>query len=242
MTYDHLLPIFLQDARSSGDPWSSSKPLVLSGGLGLSIQEVGIIMSFNGIIALFVQGLIFPCLASVMGIWSLFCVVTVAHPIAYLMVPNLLILPEQYLKCGIYISLFVRNLFTILVYPLLLILIKEATPSPIHLGRINGLAASTGAACRTLASPIAGILYGIGARHQFAPLPWFASAVVAAIGAVQILWLKRPAKKTATVKSVATFCDDIDPESPRLSRRRSSAEAGAEAEGRYISIENDLLC
>ena len=56
-----------------------------------------------------------------------------------------LFVSESYLYPAIYFCLTIRNLFSILVYPLLLILIKEATPSPTVLGKVNGLAASAAA-------------------------------------------------------------------------------------------------
>jgi hypothetical protein len=70
-------------------------------------------------------------------------------------------------------------------------LLKEASPSPSCLGKINGLAASTGAACRTLASPIAGILYGIGIDIDFTALAWWVSGAVAVIGAIQVFFVNR---------------------------------------------------
>ena len=161
MTYDHLLPIFFQDERM-GDSYSAKLVSSMAGGLGLSIKDVGVISSVNGIIALLVQAVVFPVAAAWLGVWRLFMVTTVLHPIAYFIVPYLVVLPEEYLYAGIYTCLTIRNLFAILVYPVILILLKEASPSSSCLGKINGLAASTGAACRTIASPIAGLLYGIG--------------------------------------------------------------------------------
>lgn len=218
MAFDVNLPIFLQDSH----PKHSTSPF--SGGLGLSIRSVGVIMSINGVIALLIQAIIFPWAASVFGVWRLFTLVTCLHPLAYLVVPCLLILPGNWLYTGIYATLFLRNLFSILVYPLLLILIKEAAPSASQLGRINGLAASTGAACRTLSSPISGILYGLGSKHHFAPLPWYASAAVAGLGAVQILWIQRSDRKEASVRSAAAFCEDE--ESGYSAQRKDSVVAG----------------
>jgi hypothetical protein len=200
MTYDHLMPIFFQDARVF-------PATELSGGLGLTTQDVGIIMSINGVIALFVQGLIFPWMASFFGIWKLFLIVTIGHPIAYFIVPYLVLLPESSLYWGIYASLFLRNFFTILAYPLLLIMIKEAAPSPSHLGKINGLAASTGGACRTVASPVAGMLYGMGSQMRFTPLAWWCSAIVAIIGALQIPWIGRQKNKRAIVRTAAAWVE-----------------------------------
>lgn len=187
MTYDHLLPIFFQDERE-GKPDTLDN---LGGGLGLTIQAVGVIMSVNGLIALFVQAVVFPVAASFCGIWRLFVIVTVLHPIAYFIVPYLSMLPEDMLYPGIYFCLTIRNILSIIAYPLLLILIKEASPSPTSLGKINGLAASTGAASRCLASPIAGLLYGIGIQINFVALAWWASAFVALLGAGQAFMINR---------------------------------------------------
>ncbi|KAH8804847.1 major facilitator superfamily domain-containing protein [Xylogone sp. PMI_703] len=201
MTYDHLLPIFLEDDRmpvvlslsSSSFPHTLSFPNLFAspGGLGLSIHAVGLIMSVNGVIALIVQALVFPFAATRLGIYRLFILVTVLHPVAYILMPFLLYLPSNLLYPGIYLCLTVRNLLGILAYPVLLILIKEATPSPCVLGRINGLAASAGAACRTVAPPVAGYLYTMGRAMNCTALAWWGSAFVAVIGAVQCFQVER---------------------------------------------------
>jgi len=197
MTYDHLLPIFFEDDRplspslllsSSVHPLS---PFYSPGGLGLSLRAVGMIMAVNGVIALFIQAVVFPFAAERLGIYRLFILVTVLHPIAYLLVPGLLLVPESLLFPAIYFCLTIRNLFSILVYPLLLILIKEATPHSSVLGKVNGLAASAGAACRMIAPPIAGYLYSVGKGVDCTALAWYGSAVVAVLGAVQCFSVKR---------------------------------------------------
>lgn len=201
MTYDTLLPIFLGD-EVVGDSSTSNHGHAFAGGLGLTLQQIGIVLSFNGVIALIIQGLIFPYMAHYLGIWKLFVLVTIGHPIAYIIIPWLVLLPEQYTMAGIYVCLAVRNLLSILAYPVILILLKEASPGPKYLGKINGLAASTGAACRTVASPIGGFLYGVGVKLDFTPLSWWASALVAGIGAAQVFFMRRY-KNTSTVKSIA---------------------------------------
>lgn len=200
MTYDHLLPIFFQDKRSDDISILSSSSSPFSGGLGLSIRDVGIIMTVNGIIALFIQAVVFPVMAKVLGVWKLFVLVTIGHPIAYFIVPYLTLLPSSLLYPGIYTCLLIRNILSIIAFPLLLIMVKEACPSARHLGKINGLAASTGAACRSVASPIAGFLYGRSTDIRFTPLAWWASSLVAVGGALMIPWLTREARSfTGTV-------------------------------------------
>ncbi|KAF2644605.1 MFS multidrug transporter-like protein [Massarina eburnea CBS 473.64] len=207
MTYDHLLPIYFQDKRADDVSVLSISSNSLGGGLGIPLQDVGIIMSVNGLIQLFIQGAIFPVLASWFGVWRLLVIVTIGHPIAYFIVPFLPLLPQTLLYPGIYTCLAIRSLTSIVAYPLLLIMIKEAAPSPAHLGKINGLAASTGAACRTMASPIAGLLYGLSIEMHFTPIAWWASALVALFGAMQIPFMSRAASNcNPRVQTAARCC------------------------------------
>ncbi|KAB5554651.1 major facilitator superfamily domain-containing protein [Coniochaeta sp. 2T2.1] len=200
MSFDHLLPIFFEDdrVRQGGiipylmsEPLNPLNPFYSPGGLGLSLRAVGMIMAVNGVIALFVQAVIFPFAAARIGVYRLFILVTVLHPVVYVMMPYLLYVPESLIYPAIYLCLTVRNIFSILVYPLLLILIKEATPTPSVLGKVNGMAASAGAACRMVAPPIAGYLYTIGKRMDCTALAWYGSAVVAVVGAIQCFQVKR---------------------------------------------------
>lgn len=193
MTFDHLMPIFFEDDRFSplALGLSSGSPFYSPGGLGLSVRAVGMIMAVNGVIALFVQAVIFPLAAERVGVYKLFIISTVLHPITYVIMPLLLFVPSTYLYLAIYGSLAVRNIFSITLYPLLLILIKDATPTPSALGKVNGLAASAGAAFRMAAPPVAGYLYTVGSRMDCTALAWYGSAVVAVIGAVQCFSVSR---------------------------------------------------
>ena len=196
MTFDHLLPIFFEDAREITGPLLSSSvslfnPFYSPGGLGLSLRSVGMIMAVNGLIALFIQAVVFPIAAERIGVYRLFIIVTVLHPIAYIVMPTLLWVPESLLFPAIYACLTLRNLFSILVYPLLLILIKEATPSSSVLGKVNGMAASAGAACRMVAPPVAGYLYSVGSKMDCTALAWYGSVFVAVLGAIQCFQVKR---------------------------------------------------
>ncbi|KAF3766772.1 MFS general substrate transporter [Cryphonectria parasitica EP155] len=192
MCYDHLLPIFLEDERVSLSELGSRLDfLYFPGGLGLSMNAVGVIMAFNGVIALFIQAIIFPIAAEKIGVFRLFVIVTVLHPIACLLMPFLIWVPESLLYPTLYVFLAVRDIFSIIVYPLLLILLKEATPSSGMLGKVNGFAASAGAACRMIAPPVAGFLYTVGSRVDCTALAWWGSALVAVVGSIQCFSVER---------------------------------------------------
>ncbi|KAK4690928.1 hypothetical protein P7C71_g5967, partial [Lecanoromycetidae sp. Uapishka_2] len=213
MTYDHLLPIFLQDdAEYNHVNQTARSPFNILGGLGMTTQQVGIIMSCNGVIALFIQAIVFPLFTSWLGVWKTFVTATILHPLVYFIVPYLAFVSGNALYPSIYVCLTIRNFTTILAYPVLLIMLKEATSSPSVLGKVNGLAASAGAACRTLAPPLAGWWYGIGTQIGFTGIAWWGSSIVAIAGAVQILAMKRTKKKTATIRPMASFMRNAMPE------------------------------
>lgn len=195
MTFDHLLPIFFEDDKvPTSQPFGIFKvlsPFYSPGGLGLSLQSVGMIMAVQGVIALFMQAVVFPLMAERVGVYRLFILITVFHPIVYFIMPALLFVPESLLYPSIYFCLAVRNFFSILLYPLLLIFIKEATPSSSVLGKVNGLAASAGAACRMVAPPVAGYLYSVGRKMDCTALAWYGSTFVAVIGAIQCFQVQR---------------------------------------------------
>ncbi|KAK1138331.1 hypothetical protein N8T08_002828 [Aspergillus melleus] len=199
MTFDHLLPIFLQDKRVTEVSTLGTSALSFPGGVGLSTSTVGLIMSTDGIIALFIQSVVFPALAHYLGVWRLFVVVTILHPLTYFIVPFLMFLPHKILFVGIYTCLALRNVLSIIDYPVLLILIKQASPSDSVLGRLNGLSASAGAASRTIAPPVAGYLYSTGSKVGCTALAWWGSTLVAVIGAVQLWFIEQKKYATATV-------------------------------------------
>lgn len=193
------------------------------GGLGLSMNAVGMIMAVNGVIALFIQAVVFPIAAENIGVYRLFLIVTVLHPIACLLMPFLIWVPETLLYPAIYFCLTVRDIFSIIVYPLLLILIKEATPKSAVLGKVNGFAASAGAACRMIAPPVAGYLYTLGSRIDCTALAWWGSALAAFLGAVQCFSVERtkanrdystdaeslvPQQKTSQTVTIAAISED----------------------------------
>ena len=202
MTYDHLLPIFFQDDRVTP---RHPTPVTIPGGLGLSTTSVGVIMSVNGLIALFIQAIIFPLFTSWLGVWRSFVMVTILHPVGYFIVPFLAFIGKDTLYPAIYACLTIRNFTSILAYPLLLIMLKEAAASPSVLGKVNGLAASGGSAARTIAPPVAGYLYTVGSRIGFTGLAYWVSAFVAVVGAFQMLLLQRTKNKTATIRPMASF-------------------------------------
>ncbi|KAJ4346460.1 uncharacterized protein N0V89_010389 [Didymosphaeria variabile] len=180
MAYITNLPVYLLDE-------SAKDGIDFTGGLGLDLHDVGTFLAVNGLIALFTQGVIFPFFVEKVGVWNTFVSMIVLYPTTYLIVPFISALPEKLVSPGVYLSLFLQGLFGILVFPCALILLKNATPSPLVLGRVNGAAMSACCLARTVSSPLVGVVYATGGSAA----AWFFLAACAVVGALQLIWVPK---------------------------------------------------
>jgi MFS family permease len=182
MAFGSTLPIHLLDT-----PSTLPRHLDLHGGLGFTVHDVGIYMAVNGVIALLIQGFIFPPFVEKVGVWYSFVSMIVLYPISYVVIPFLSVLPKPVLSAGIYVALILQNFFGIIMMPCGLILLKNAAHSPKVLGRVNGMAMSGTCLARTIASPLVGVIYSRGGSGA----AWFSCTGVAIIGILQMFWIPR---------------------------------------------------
>jgi len=150
MAFISILPVHLLDK-----PLTPLGRLDLIGGLGYTVHDVGIYLAVNGVISLFIQGVIFPIFVDKIGIWKSFLWMVILFPIPYLIMPFLSALP--FTQMFIYLSLVLQSFFGIIVYPTALIMLKDATPSPLVLGKVNGMAMSACCLARTVSPPLVGV-------------------------------------------------------------------------------------
>ena len=183
MGFSSLLPIYLLDDPAAA---ASHHNLDLHGGLGQTLPQVGTVLAINSIISLIVQGIIFPLYVSYLGVWYTVVTLTLASPFVYLLVPFVSALGVP--KAGVYIILTLQHLAVTMNYPVLLILIKNATPSPKVLGRVNGLAMSGCSGARTIAPPVVGILYSSAGSA----VAWWSCGIISLVAVVQIAFSRRP--------------------------------------------------
>ncbi|KAI1775036.1 MFS general substrate transporter [Hypoxylon cercidicola] len=182
MAFCTLLPTYLLDK-----PAAAPGQIDLIGGLGYTVHDVGVYLAINGILGLLIQAIVFPIFVDNIGVWKSFVLNIVLYPLAYVVMPFLSALPPALVSPGIYLSLILQSLFGIIVIPCALILIKDATPSPLVLGKVNGLAMSACCLARTLSPPLVGIIYSAGGSSA----AWLSCAGVAVIGTVQLFWVPR---------------------------------------------------
>ncbi|KAI2621261.1 MFS general substrate transporter [Hypoxylon sp. NC1633] len=191
MAFNTLLPTHLLDK-----PAAAPGHLDLIGGLGYTVHDVGAYLAVNGIVGLLIQAIIFPVFVERVGVWHSFASNVALYPLAYVVMPFLSAAPPSLVSPGIYLSLVLQSFFGIVVIPCALILLKDATPSPRVLGRVNGLAMSACCLARTLSPPLVGIVYSAGGSAA----AWFSCAGVAALGVVQLFWVPRKHGRAVTVE------------------------------------------
>ncbi|KAF6830818.1 MFS transporter [Colletotrichum plurivorum] len=182
MAAGSLLPTHLLD-----QPAAPHGHLDLRGGLGYDVHDVGKYLAVNGVLGLLIQGLIFPFFVERVGVWGSFIWMIVLYPTAYLLMPFLSALPEGLTQAGIYLSLVMQSFYGIIVGPVTLILLKDATPSPLALGKVNGLAMSGACLARTISPPLVGVIYSFAGSAA----AWLSCAGFALIGVFQVIWVPR---------------------------------------------------
>ncbi|KAH6659489.1 major facilitator superfamily domain-containing protein [Truncatella angustata] len=186
MTYDSLFPTFLSTPHVEKP--TVQLPFKFADGLAMPQQEVGIILSVQGIYALLLNVLVVPWAISRFGPLRLFRFLAVGYFLLYLITPYIVLLPTESLRtAGIYVLLIWKCTFANMSYPSNAILTANHAPSKHVLGNINGVAASTASLSRGFAPIIGGMLYSVGLETGYSGLAWWCSALVAVAGAVVAL-------------------------------------------------------
>lgn len=174
--------IFLPAPRA---PESSRRGLFhFSGGLGLPSSRVGLATAIIGVIGLPLQILLYPRVQSRLGTLTSFRTFLPFSPIAYVLVPFLVLIPRQ--------PWFVWPAFTFTVglqvisrtfsLPAAIILVNNCVTDSSILGTVHGVAQSISSAARTLGPLIGGLGIGLGLQHNMIGAIWWAVAAEALVG------------------------------------------------------------
>ncbi|SPJ74544.1 related to E.coli tetracycline resistance protein TCR1 [Fusarium torulosum] len=182
MAASSLLATYLLD-----EPYDTRGHLDWTGGLGYTVHDVGVYLAVNGVLGLFIQAVIFPIFVARVGVWHSFLSMIILYPVSYMLMPFLSAFAEPWISVGIYVSLLMQSFCGLIVAPVTLILIKDATPSSRVLGRVNGLAMSGACLARTAAPPLVGVFYALAGSAT----AWASCVAVALIGAFQLIWVPR---------------------------------------------------
>lgn len=186
MGFDQLLPVFLSTPAEER-PHHLFKFI---GGLGMTTQTIGFILSMQGLFSMSVQFIVFPPMARHFGIFNLYRFCLLIFPISYFVVPYIDWLPKHLQMVGVYAVLALKNLFAVIAYPCNAILLTNSVPSFLVLGTINGVAASCASFARAFAPTLTGMLYSVGLDYNMVGLAWWVNGAVCVIGGLQVLRMK----------------------------------------------------
>ncbi|KAF2657162.1 MFS general substrate transporter [Lophiostoma macrostomum CBS 122681] len=182
MAFITAMPVWLLD-----EPLTKFGHIDFKGGLGFGLHDVGTYLAVNGAISLFIQAVIFPPFVEKIGVRHSFVWTIILYPIVYLLVPFISAFPPKLVSPGVYLAFILQSFFSIIVFPCALILLKNATPSSLVLGRVNGMAMSACCLARTVSSPLVGGIYSLGGSAA----AWFSLAAVAFIAIIQLYFVPR---------------------------------------------------
>lgn len=206
MAFDQLMPVFLSTPISDEIPHSL---LRFTGGLGMTTQAIGFILSMQGIFSMCTQFTVFPPVARHFGILNVyrFCVFTYAT--SYFIVPYLDWLPAGKLQmAGVYGVLAIKIVYGVLAYPCNAILLTNSAPSLLVLGAINGIASSCASLARAISPTLTGMIYSFGLDNNCVGLAWWANGVVCLVGALQVLTMKNADFEGQAVEGVGGVVDE----------------------------------
>jgi len=206
-------------------------PFSFTGGFGFDSKTIGMILSIQGVYQMAVQLFLFPRIVSRFGSLATLRFVALSYGGLYAVVPYLVLLPSDATRLtGLAFCLVWKVTYQSLAYPSLALQLTSAAPSLLVLGTINGVAASTASLCRALGPTLSGLVQSLGIRFGVIGLPWWASAVVCLIGAIECLGMKEVVSGNPTRPLTQVECepcpDGLPPESSRRKSHDSTQASG----------------
>ncbi|RAL05182.1 MFS transporter [Aspergillus ibericus CBS 121593] len=221
VSFDQLMPVFLSTPRSDGDV---DLPFKFTGGLGMATKKIGFMLAVQGVYSMIAQLWLFPFVVRHFGTLRVFRFVLLVWPPLYLMVPYLILLPEQLQTAAAYVALISKITLHVIAFPATAILLANAAPSSKVLGSINGAAASTASLSRAFGPTITGLLHSKGLESGYSVLAWWACGIVCILGAIESFWME----ESEPEKGVAEKKDECDGPTSTRDSLRGSFTAGKE--------------
>ncbi|EEU41255.1 uncharacterized protein NECHADRAFT_83480 [Fusarium vanettenii 77-13-4] len=185
--FDQIFPVFMVTSRAASHP-----PFYLDGGLGFESSLAASLISAAGIVFVCLMITVFPVVDRWLG--SLLCLQgsVMIYPITYLLLPYLSVLPASPAWIpitGASTILLAKAVAAVFSFNENSVLLSMASPSRNTLGIVNGIGQTAAAGARALGPAAMGIFIGLGDRVGSGALGWWFLAAVAAVGALQGLWV-----------------------------------------------------
>jgi hypothetical protein len=180
--FNSLTFVFLPTPRA---PENSRKGFFhFSGGLGLTSSRVGLATAIIGIIGLPLQLFVYPRVQFRLGTLTSFRTFLPLSPVAYLLMPFLVLIPGTtvFVWLGFSVVVGLQVISRTFALPAAIILVNNCVTDPTVLGTIHGIAQSVSSAARTLGPLLGGWGLGMGLKNNIVGAVWWALAVEAFLG------------------------------------------------------------
>jgi hypothetical protein len=181
--FNSMIFVFLPTPRA---PEGSRRGFFhFSGGLGLTTQQVGLATSIIGLIGLPLQLFVYPRVQFRLGTLKSFHTFLPLSPIAYSLVPFLVLIPRaaNYLIWPSFSFVVMLQVISrTFVLPAAIILVNNSVSDPSVLGTIHGVAQSISSGARTLGPFLGGLGLSLGLSHNIIGAVWWGLALEAALG------------------------------------------------------------
>ncbi|KAF2458572.1 MFS multidrug transporter-like protein [Lineolata rhizophorae] len=204
ISFEQLFPVMLSTPDSDVPP---SLPFKFLGGFNFSAKTVGIILSAQGIVQMMVQIFVFPVVTRRFGSLATFRSVILLYPFLHFVTPYLSLLPSEIRMAGVYVIVAWKVTAQSLAFPSNNIMINNAAPSKKSLGLLNGVAASAASLSRAFGPTVSGAVQSVGVDLGCAGLAWWVCSLIAAVGAMESLWMRETKRQPTGVQF-----DDVDVE------------------------------
>ena len=192
VAFDQLLPIFMHHPRQQRDGNEQVQlPLKFAGGFGVGSGQIGLLFTLYGIIAMFIQFLVFPPLARRLGILPCLKASAIAFPIIYLLTPFTALFESGLVQQGaMFVLMAGKGMAVVFAFPCCVILLTNSAVSLQILGTLNGVATSISALGRAVGPAIGGATFTWGVDVGYVVLPWWTLSFLAALGCIPIWFLE----------------------------------------------------
>ena len=211
MNYSHtialeqLLPILFASGDSEVAP---VYPFKFDGGFGLTAKVIGFILSFQALLQMIAQIIIFPIVNDRFGSLTTFRMAVFSYPFLYVLIPYIALVPESFRYPCITLILVWKVTAQSFSFPSQSIMLANAAPSKRVLGTLNGLAMSSASLARAFGPTLIGYIHAVGRQSGYSIFSWWSCAVVAVIGAVVSLSMATPERQNVKDAAASEDCDE----------------------------------
>lgn len=237
VSFDQILPVFLDFPRQIPDDENTHLPFHFSGGFGMNSSEIGMIFTIYGVACGVIQIFCFPPICNRYGALTCFKAgskstpvcrpdlvvanlsrTAILFPIVYLLLPYTALIqsPNGQFAALLFILL-VKGAAVIVVFPCITILLTNSAPSLRILGTLNGFATTFSGIGRAVGPSLCGTAFSWGVKRGYViPAFW----LLCAIALMQVL----PAWMMVEGEGIQ-WDEDSEEEEPLLGDEQTLGEA-----------------